>query len=213
MNGRDEQTFVRVRQTNERANERTCECLNQRDEQPEETNENANEQEDAMQRANRDANEQEDATRRMNGNENEQEDATRSMNGNENEQEDATRKTNRDANEQEDTTRRTNRNANEQEDGTRKTNDREMTNFNARGRSKIYAEGEICTEATLAGNRRGGAPFDTTTGLIIAGVAGVAAVGLLAFLLLSRRSNNCESGLCIFNEGTSAQRGGGWIRP
>jgi len=199
MNGRDEQTFVRVRQTNVQANERTCECLNQRDEQSNSTNENANEQEDATRGTNGDANEQDSAGKRTNEIVNEQENATSG--------------TNRNANEQEDRTRRTNRNANEQEDGTRMTNEREMTNFNARGRSKIYAEGEICTEATVAGNRRGGAPFDTNTGLIIAGVAGVAAIGLFAFLLLSRRSNNCESGLCIFNEGTSAQRGGGWIRP
>jgi len=199
MNGRDEQTFVRVRQTNVQANERTCECLNQRDEQSNSTNENANKQEDATRGTNGDANEQDDAGKRTNEIVNEQENATSRTNSN--------------ANEQEDGTRRTNRYTNEQEDGTRMTNEREMTNFNARGRSKIYAEGEICTEATVAGNRRGGAPFDTNTGLIIAGVAGVAAIGLLAFLLLSRRSNNCESGLCIFNEGISAQRGGGWIRP
>lgn len=213
MNGRDEQTFVRVRQTNVQANERTCECLNQRDEQSNSTNENANKQEDATRGTNGYANEQDDAGRRTNKIVNEQENATSRTNSNANEQEDGTRRTNRYANEQEDGTRMTNRYANEPEDGTRMTNEREMTNFNARGRSKIYAEGEICTEATVAGNRRGDAPFDTNTGLIIAGVAGVAAIGLFAFLLLSRRSNNCESGLCIFNEGTSAQRGGGWIRP
>jgi len=95
------------------------------------------------------------------------------------------------------------------------------SNANARrDGSKLYAEndGFICTDGTIGGTS---VVADLDGGVLLAGVGGLALLGLLAFFLFTGKSKcelECEDPRALAraaapNEGESFMRGGGWIRP